>query len=190
MEENIVEKVRKFVEEECKKPSANYPTAYKYHFVYVHKHAKKLAEELNADSEIVELAAWLHDIGSILYGRADHHITGAEIAEKKLRELGYPEDRILLVKKCILNHRGSREKENIRDFIEAKILAEADSITAFDFVEGLFSAALVTEKLNREDAKESVRKKLQNKWNQLTLEESRKLVKPRYEAFMLLLNQK
>jgi uncharacterized protein len=186
MEENIVGKIREFVEGECKKPSANYPTAYKYHFIQTHQHAKRLAEMLNADVEVVEIAAWIHDIGSILYRRADHHITGAEIADKKLRELKYPEEKIILVKKCILNHRGSID--NPRESIEEQIIAEADAITAFDFVEGLFSAAFVTEKLSREEAKESVRRKLQNKWNQLTLEESKRLVKPRYEAFMLLLN--
>lgn len=186
MEENIIEKIRVFVEEECKKPSANYPTAYKYHFIQTHHHAKRLAEELNADIEVVEIAAWLHDIGSVLYRRADHHITGAEVAEKILKKLEYPEEKIKLIKKCILNHRGSIN--NPRESIEEQIIAEADAISAFDFIEGLFSAAFVTEKLSREEAKESVRRKLQNKWNQLTLEESKELVKPRYDAFILLLN--
>jgi len=185
MKESIVEQVRKFVKEECKKPTANYPTAYKYHFVQMHRYAKKLAEKLNADAEVVEIAAWLHDIGSVIYQRKDHHLTGAEIAEKKLRELNYPEEKIKLVKKCILNHRGSMN--NHRESIEEQIIAEADAISAFDFVEGLFSAAFVTEKLSREEARKSVRTKLQNKWNQLKFPESRELIKPRYDAFMLLL---
>jgi len=187
MSEDIVEKIRQFVEIECKKPNANYPTAYKYHFVHMHDYAKQLAEKLGADVELVEIAAWLHDIGSIINGRKDHHITGAKIAEEKLKELDYPQDRIEKVKFCILNHRGSKENENNRNIIEAKIIAEADSISSFDFIEGLFSAAFVTEKLSREEAKNSIRQKLQNKWNQLSLEESKKLIKPRYEAAMLLL---
>ncbi len=187
MEKNIVEEIRKFVEDECKKPNANYPEAYKYHFVYVHSIAKNLAEKLNADVELVEIAAWLHDIGSIIYGRKNHHITGAEIAEKKLNELGYPVEKIEKVKKCILNHRGSKEVENNRDFIEAKIITEADVLDAFDNISKQFLVTLVYEKKFLEEAKKSIFIKLQNKWNQLSLE-SKELIKPKYEAAMLLLS--
>ncbi|MCK4919385.1 MAG: hypothetical protein KAS01_03275, partial [Candidatus Pacebacteria bacterium] len=75
-EENIVEQVRQFVEDECKKPTSKYGSEpYLFHFVPVHKYAKVLAEKLGVDSEIVELSAWLHDIGSIIDGRENHHIT-------------------------------------------------------------------------------------------------------------------
>lgn len=187
MNKNIVEEVRKFVEEECDKPNANYPTAYKYHFISMHEIAKKLAEKLNADVELVEIAAWLHDIGAIIYGRKNHHITGAKIAEEKLKELNYPKDKIEKVKICILNHRGSQEKNNKRDFIEAKIIAEADILDAFNNVPKQFLITLVHEKKSLEEAMNSVKNKLQNKWNQIELEESKKLIKPKYEAAMLLL---
>ena len=186
MEKNIVEEIRKFVEEECRKPNANYPTAYKYHFIYVHDIAKKLAEKSNADVELVEIAAWLHDIGSIIHGRENHHITGAEIAEKKLREFNYPEDKIEKIKKCILNHRGSKEGNNNRDFIEAKIIVEADVLDAFDNISKQFLITLVHEKKPLEDAKKSIATKLQNKWGQLSIE-GKELIKPKYEAAMLLL---
>jgi uncharacterized protein len=106
------------VEEECKKPTSKYGyEPYPCHFVPMVKYAKKLAKRLKADEEVVEIAAWLHDVGSIIYGRDNHHITGAKIAEEKLKELGYPpEKKIELVKKCILNHRGS--KQNKRETIE------------------------------------------------------------------------
>ena len=187
-EKNIVEEVRRFVEEECNKPSANYPLAYKFHFVQMHKIAKELAERLKADVEVVEVAAWLHDIGSILFGRANHHVTGAEIAEKKLRELNYSEEKISLVKKCILNHRGSQELTNKRDFLEAKIIAEADVLEAFSNIGKQFLATLVYENKSLEDSIESIKKKLRNKWNQLELEESKELIKPKYDAAMLLLS--
>ncbi|MBU4070020.1 MAG: HD domain-containing protein [Nanoarchaeota archaeon] len=187
MEKNIVEMVRKFVEEECKKPNANYPEAYKYHFISMHSIAKKLAEELNADIELVEIAAWLHDIGSIISGRENHHITGAKIAEEKLNELNYPQEKIEKIKICILNHRGSQEENNQREFIEAKIIAEADSLDAFNNISKQFLTTLVYEKKSLEEARNSIKNKLQNKWNQIELEESRKLIKLKYEAAMLLL---
>ena len=118
-------------------------------------------------------------------GREDHHITGAEIAEKKLRELNYPSEKIKLVKKCILNHRGSQQSK--RDSIEEKIVAEADAMSNFDNIPGIFKAAFIYEKKSQEEAKKSVRKKLENKWNKLHFSDSKKIIKPKYEAIMLLL---
>jgi len=60
--------------------------------------------------------------------------------------LGYPVEKIEKVKKCILNHRGSKEVENNRDFIEAKIITEADVLDAFDNISKQFLVTLVYEK--------------------------------------------
>jgi uncharacterized protein len=188
MEENVVEKIREFVEEECKKPSSKYGyEAYENHFVFVVKNAKILAEKLNVDEELVEIAAWLHDIGSILCGRENHHINGAEIAEKKLKEFGYPEEKILLVKNCILNHRGS--VNNKKEHVEEKIIADADAISNFNNLSGIFKAAFIFENKNQEEAKESIKKKLIGNWNKLSLQESKELIKPKYEAAMLLFGE-
>ena len=186
--DNIVEKVRRFVEEESKKPTNKYGyETYKNHFVIVVQLVKILSEKLHADTEVAELAAWLHDIGSIMVGRENHHTTGAEIAERKLRELNYPEEKIEKVKKCILNHRGSQQ--SVRDSIEEQIIADADAITAFDSISDLFGAAFVCETKDRDEARKSVLNKLINCWNKLSFQESKDLVKPKYEAAMLLLGE-
>ncbi len=186
MEENIVEEIRKFVEEESKKPGAKYGyELYEFHLIPVRNYAVELAKKLGADVEVVEIAAWLHDIGSIISRRENHHITGAEIAENKLKELGYPLEKIERVKSCILNHRGS--VNNLRVSLEEQIISDADAISNFDSISGLFSAALVYEGLNQEEAKISVREKLKRKWNKLQFEESKELIKEKYEAAMLLL---
>ena len=109
---DVVEKAKKFAEAECKKPTSKYGYGpFEFHFVPMVTRAEHLANELGGDKEIILVAAWLHDIGSIIYGRKDHHLTGAGIASEKLSEWGYPEEKIELVKKCILNHRGSRKDE-------------------------------------------------------------------------------
>lgn len=184
---HIIEEVRRFVEEETRKETSHYPTAYDLHFISVHDIAKILAEKLDADVEIVELAAWLHDIGSVMKGREDHHITGAEIAEEKLKELNYPKERIEKIKDCILNHRGSKSESNNYKFIESRIIAEADAVDAFNDVLKQFVVTLVHEKLGLEEAKKSVKRKLNNKWNQLTIPEAKEMAKPTYEAIMFLL---
>ena len=182
----IIEEVRKFVEEESKKPNAKYGyEPYEFHLVPMRNYAVRLAEKLGADIEIVEIAAWVHDIGSIVSGRENHHITGAEIAERRLKEFSYPLEKIERVKSCILNHRGS--VNNHRSSLEEQIISDADTISNFDNISGLFKAAFVYEGLSQGGAKISVREKLQRKWNQLCLEESKIIIKSKYEAAMLLL---
>lgn len=183
---NIVNKVKNFVEEECRKPTSKYGyEPFPYHFAPTVKYAKKLARELNGDIEIVEIAAWLHDIGSIMESRGEHHITGAHIAVKKLKELNYPEDKTELVRKCILNHRGSVNNKCIS--LEEKILVDADAMSNFDNISGIFKAAYTYEKLGQGEAKISVRNKLTNKYKQLNFNKSKELIRPKYEAMMLLL---
>lgn len=183
---NIIKEVRKFVESECKKPNSHYGyDPFLYHFIPVVEYSEKLADKLGADKEIVIIAAWLHDIGSIVYGRKNHHLTGAKIAEEKLSELGYPPKKIEKVKDCMISHRGSQQI--LPKSLEAKILIEADTLSAFNDITGLFQCAFYYEKLPRKEAKDSVKRKLENKWKQLNLDESREIIKSKYEAVMLLL---
>jgi uncharacterized protein len=183
---NIIKKIREFARTECEKPTSKYgPGPFYGHFIPMVKFAKQLAKEYKADAEVVELAGWLHDMGSIIYGRENHHLTSAKIADKKLKELGYPEEKIERVKECIFSHRGSQSIKP--KTIEAQILIEADTLSAFNDLAGLFQCAYVYEKLTREDARRSVRNKLQNKWKQLRFKKSKEIIKPKYEAAMLLL---
>ena len=183
---NIVEEVRRFVEEESRKPTAKYGyEPYEFHLIPMRNYAVELAKRLGADVEIVDIAAWLHDIGSIINGRENHHITGADIAERKLKELMYPEERIGRVKACILNHRGSIN--NSRISLEEQIISDADTISNFDNIEGLFRAAFVHERLTQGEARSSVREKLKRKFSQICLSESKELIKSKYEAVILLL---
>ena len=182
---SIVNEVKIFVEAECKKPGSKYGyEPFPFHLVPMVNYAKALAKELKADEEIVVLAAWLHDIGSIIHGRENHHVTGATIAEKKLKKLGYPSERIDQVKKCILNHRGSGKSK--RNTIEEQIISDADALSNFDNVPGIFKAAFIYENKDQGEAKNSAREKLERKWQQLHFESSKKLVKERYKAVQIL----
>jgi len=184
MENEIIEKVRNFVEEECRKPTSKYGyEPYVRHFLPVVKIAKELGKQRGGDLEIIEISALLHDIGSIVVGRENHHVTSGEIAERKLRELGYPEERIMWVRSCIFTHRGSKGMKP--ESIEGEILAEADAIDAFGRIEGLFWAAY-QENLTQKEAIISVRNKLLNKYDQLS-EDGRKMIQSKYDALMLIL---
>ncbi len=183
---NIIKEVKKFVEKESRKPESKYGyEPFVFHFGPTAKYAEELAKKLGADKEVVVIAAWLHDIGSVMKGRKDHHLTGAKIAEAKLKELNYPLEKIELVKRCILNHRGSQKRKP--GSLEEKIIADADALSNFDNIAGIFKAAFIYENLNQGQAKDSVRRKLKNKWEQLNFESSRDIIRPKYEAAMTIL---
>ncbi len=185
---DVIEEIKNFVKHECNKPTSKYgPEPFDFHFVPVVEYAQKLADELGGDKEVITIAAWLHDIGSIVYGRENHHITGPKIAEDKLRELGYPIEKIILIKKCILNHRGSQCNE--RNSVEEKIVAEADAMSHFDNISGIFKAAFIYENETQMGAKKSVRQKLERKWKQLHFANSKRIIKPKFDAIMLLLKE-
>ena len=70
--------------------------------------ALEIAEKEKADKGIVEIAAWLHDIGksepgiNIIY----HHIKSVEISEKFLKELKVEKSKIEKINQCIIEHMG------------------------------------------------------------------------------------
>ena len=156
------------------------------HIKYVVENAVKLAKEYNADVEIVELGALLHDIAMPSeYGeREKHHIYGAEIAEELLTKFNYPKDRIERVKKCVLNHRGSKDMP--RNTIEEECIADADVIAHFDCIPSMFSLAYKEMNMSLTEGKEFVKKKLERDYNKLS-NRTREILKDRYENIISVL---
>lgn len=141
---NIVEEIKKFVKEECQKPTSKYGfEPFVYHFKLMVKWVERLSDELGGDKEVILIASWLHDVELIVAGRENYHLTGVKITRKKLSELGFLKNKIQLVEKCILNHHSLRN--NQRKSLEEKIVAEADVISNFDNIEGIFNVAFVYE---------------------------------------------
>jgi len=153
------------------------------HIKYVVENARKLAEKYGADVEVVELGALLHDIAMPSeYGeREQHHIYGAEIAEKLLTELNYSTEKIEKVKNCVLNHRGSKDRP--RNSIEEQCVADADVIAHFDCIPSLFSLVYKEMKLSISEGKEYVRKKLERDYNKLS-DNTREILKDRYKTII------
>ena len=110
------------------------------HIKYVVQEALVLARKYNADTEIVELAAMLHDVALIAKNgtRKEHHITGAEMAETILLKHNYPQYKIDRVKKCVFNHRSSKNGTDIEDIC----VADADILSHFDNVPMLFNVIM------------------------------------------------
>jgi len=99
--------VKEYVLQECRgSRNAFGPAFFEEHLSVVVEYARKLGNTLGADLEIVELAAWLHDLAAIqdIAALPRHPALGAEIARQVLREQDYPEERIDPVARCILSH--------------------------------------------------------------------------------------
>ncbi|MEK6830360.1 MAG: HD domain-containing protein [Nanoarchaeota archaeon] len=163
---------------------------YKYHILSVVKYALILAKKLNADLEIVEVSAYLHDIGRAtkrneFVAENEHHIIGAKKAREILKTLKYSEEFIKKVEHCVLAHRGRREPNP--ETLEARIISCADAMSHFDTFLDLFSFFLETTD-NFEKAVIEIEQKMDRNWNKkLTLPEAKEMVRDKYEAIMVLI---
>ncbi len=99
------------------------------HIKYVVKEAVDLARKHNADVEIVELGALLHDIALVtkVGTKKDHHTNGVVLAKTLLERYNYPLEKQNKVLGCVLNHRSSKNATNIEELC----VADADIIAHF-----------------------------------------------------------
>lgn len=172
--DDILSAVVSYVKEKCQ-----FEERWKYHLYPVVIYAKKLSEIYNADKEVVELAAWLHDIKRIMGDVENHHITGAELSEDLLKNLGFPKVKIEKVKNCIIKHRGSVYYDNKN--IEEKIVACADAMSHFDFRIILFFSAFGRKSMSLEEGTKWIRAKIERSWKKVCLPEAVRMVKDKYD---------
>jgi uncharacterized protein len=165
----IIDEIGKIVEAACARDSNIFGySIWTHHITQVARIAREIAPEFQADPEVVEIAALLHDYASVkdqaLF--ADHHIHGPVEAEKILRELGCPDDKTEAVKHCIAAHRASVPTE--RNSPEAECLANADAMTHIEQVPSLLHLAFVQNGLGTDEGAIWVRDKLQRTWKKLS----------------------
>lgn len=103
----IVDAVKEYVTGECSSSRNAFGSAFfEQHVLVVREYSALLAKALGADAEIVELAAYLHDMGAVsdFAALSRHPAAGAEIAQKVLQEQGYPAERTERVARCVMSH--------------------------------------------------------------------------------------
>lgn len=186
MRDDIIEYLKTEVKNRALNEKNKFGIGVLYHIEAVVKNAKILANKYNADEEVCIIAAWLHDIASItdynLY--EEHHIYGAKIADEILKKFNYDEDKIKLVKNCILNHRGSIDNKRLTK--EEQIIADADAISHFDSVPSLLYLAYKEKGMNIEDGTNFVKMKLERSYKKIS-NESKKVYEEKYKNIMKIL---
>ncbi|WP_420630437.1 HD domain-containing protein [Candidatus Leptofilum sp.] len=85
----------------------------------------KLAELTGADVEVVEAAAWLHDIRKD--AGAKHPQEGAKFAHEILPTTDFPKKKIGHVARCIRSHMGLWRRKPLKN-LEAQVLWDADKL--------------------------------------------------------------
>ena len=181
MQQEIIKRSNDF-EEQTKGTKDEY-NIYREHIQYVYKYVCLLSENKNVDHEVLELSALLHDIAmtDISLDRSKHNEYGAAIAEQLLRENGYPEDIIQLVKKCILNHSSKRAEYRTTD--EERILVDADGLSHFDSIPNLYSLAHNVMELNNEDTIRFIQDKLTRDYKEISYD-LKNLIEEKYSTVM------
>lgn len=118
----------KATEEEIRNRYGSLDVSFNYrweHVTSVVNLAKKLAQLTGADSEVVEAAAWLHDIrkesGHL------HAIEGAEFAREFLAQTDFPAEKVEAVAQAIEVHMGLWRDEPLSN-LEAMVLWDADKL--------------------------------------------------------------
>lgn len=180
-ENNIVERVRKIVENDCRSKNNYFGySAWTHHIAVVVKFSLKLAKKLKADIETVELAALLHDWSGIKNVRfyEEHHVHSARMAGILLSRLGYSKDRIERVKRCIYSHRASQKIKRVS--IEEKCLASADAMSHITELPDLMFLAYGVRKLKTKEGAKFVLSKIERSWEKL-IPEAKKMVKNDYQ---------
>lgn len=105
------------------------------HFQRVTRYALEIGEVENADLEIVEAAAMLHDIarGLEAVGKIDDHLAeGAKITREVLAQIGFPKVKIEAAAYCVSVHQRRTGVEAVT--IESKIIQDADLIDTYGLI--------------------------------------------------------
>jgi len=177
----MIKEIYKLVEEAARKESNHFGVgAWTHHILSVVKYGKLLAEKLDADAEVVELAALLHDYSGIVDFKyyKEHHIHSARMAREVLEGFNYNEEKIKAVEHCILTHRGSVEYK--RESLEAEIVASADALAHFDNFHSLLHLAFVEHRMNIDEGTSWALAKLERSWGKL-MPEAKEIIEDKYK---------
>lgn len=121
----IIEETKRHLIDTVRKAGSEYAYLLR-HLPQVEKWARKLmGHKPEADTEVVLLSVWLHDIGQVVGNKdIDHAINSEAEVRRLLAKLGADTD---LINRVAHSARAHRCKDVQPQTIEAKILAVADS---------------------------------------------------------------
>lgn len=184
--EEIIKKTKDYALDEIGK----YGTPKKEHFELANKKGQELAEKLNADKDIVMLGTILMDlkIGEcVSEDKISEHVKRSSDSTREfLDKFNLGEEIIEKIINCVDAHHGEK------DFIykEAEICANADCYR-FLHPRGIFGALILFGRRNEsvDFCLDNVEKKMQEKYNILSLDICKKELEGYYQTFKKLIKE-
>ena len=135
--------------------------------------ALRLADKYNAEKQIVEAGAYLHDIARVMAGKnkylgAFHDITGSMYSAVLLLYYGCGLSETIKISRCVLTH-GNRFRPRS---LEEEVVMNADAISHLEGYKYLLEIRAVHHPYeSAEDVRKWVLRKLENSWSsKITLE--------------------
>lgn len=185
----IVNKVRQRVMETCKAKENLLTSAFfEEHLCVVARYGILLAEAMNADSEMVEVASYLHDLSAVrdFTTLAKHARESSIQAEALLTEYEYPGDKILTIKNAIGLH--AQPLKLGAGSPEAICLSNADAIAQIVNPSYWLFFAFRIMSMNYENGRQWYLNKIKLNW-QMLIPEARKVAEQKYLAVAKCLEQ-
>ena len=186
---NLVLKIKDFIKKECQDNSQQVADwFFSEHLEVVDKYAQKLLQQNpEANSEVVELAVWLHDVQRIYNLDGEHALTGAIKSREILKNFNCKDGIIEQVYEAVRTHRAN-SPETQPATLEGKILATADAMAHFSsnfYLKVFLSKMKKGEFENVQEFKNWAIKKINRDYqNKIFFEEARKIIKSQYQTLI------
>lgn len=165
------------------------PLFYERHILPVVLSALELARTTDADRNVVEVAAWLHDIARLRskqLKRGMHELKGAEEARRILKQFGAEPQFIERVADCIQHHVDGRQASTL----EEKVMVSADGLAHLENVPWLLFLGLRDHYPNDlKNAEEWVRRKIEFAWkHKIVLRQAKAKARQKYVTAIKILS--
>lgn len=156
------------------------------HLIPVVNSALRLQETLGGNRFIIEVGAYMHDIGRVLLDylkliEITHEVSGYYYTRLKLWQYGFDKKLNNRISRCVLEHSASGISGNKPTSLEAEIIMNADAISAFEEWRYQYSIFYSSHGRNPEKTKKWLLKKLDSSLEKLTLPGIRETIDPLYE---------
>lgn len=182
-----------YAEARARTKSKSPPFNYRWeHITAVVNASLKLAALTGADAEIVEAAAWLHDIAKD--PKEEHPIEGAKFARDFLPQTNFPQDKIEAVARAIEDHMGLWRENGPLENLESQVLWDADKLTKIGLTAAIHWMGNDLTSSKQRDTLELIARWRSMEWREKTVasmhtESARRAAQERFEGYNRLVDE-
>ncbi len=182
-----------YAEARARTKSKSPPFNYRWeHITAVVNASLKLAALTGADAEIVEAAAWLHDIAKD--AKEEHPIEGAKFARDFLPQTNFPQDKIEAVARAIEDHMGLWRENGPLENLESQVLWDADKLTKIGLTAAIHWMGNDLTSSKQRDTLELIARWRSMEWRYKTVasmhtESARRAAQERFEGYNRLVDE-